>query len=471
VVPAKTSMEDASGVKTDEVVDNSPTVSAPAIPDEGRAGSLFPSIPSTSKLLPVAYSFADQALAVGGGFLVNIALARTQSKEEYGLFALSYTVFAFLLGLYYAAILEPYTVYASGRYRGRFSEYLRLMARSNVVLCVLLTGVLLLGCLLLHWIAPQLLPRAFIGLALTAGVLLSGYFLRRIFYVQRQPGLAAKSSLIFLVTLAGGLWLLARTKHIDSFTVFPALALGWIAAGAVFARKLHFGKPEQSFLETEPKYWREHWSYSKWVLATAFVFQFTHQGYYWLVGGFLSAKEVANLRAMYLLVGPVEQVFIALSYLIVPALSAHYASKRMDDFFSLWKRYGLATLGISGLYAVLVRIVGRPVVHVLYAGKYDGLAPYLFLLTLVPFVMWIGGTMGHALNAVEKPHFVFWAYLSSGAATFLLGIPLVIRFGLWGAVYGMLVSAATYTAALAVSFVFRFWADWRGLQPIALPKA
>jgi O-antigen/teichoic acid export membrane protein len=143
----------------------------------------------------------------------------------------------------------------------------------------------------------------------------------------------------------------------------------------------------------------------------------------------------------------------------------------MDDFFSFGKRYGLATLGISGLYAVLVRIVGRPVVHVLYAGKYDGLAPYLFLLTLVPFVMWIGGTMGHALNAVEKPHFVFWAYLSSGAATFLLGIPLVIRFGLWGAVYGMLVSAAMYTAALAVSFVFRFWADWRGLQPIALPKA
>ena len=141
----------------------------------------------------MAYSFADQALAVGGGFLVNIALARTQSKEEYGLFALSYTVFAFLLGLYYAAILEPYTVYASGRYRGRFSEYLRLMVRSNAwFFCVLLTGVLLLGCLLLHWIAPPLLPRAFIGLALTAGVLLSGYFLRRIFYVQRQPGLAAK---------------------------------------------------------------------------------------------------------------------------------------------------------------------------------------------------------------------------------------------------------------------------------------
>jgi hypothetical protein len=92
----------------------------PAIPppaEVGRATSWFRSlqlaIPARSRLMPVGYSFADQALAVGGGFLVNVALARTQTKEEYGLFALSYSVFTFLLGLYYAAILEPYTVYAS----------------------------------------------------------------------------------------------------------------------------------------------------------------------------------------------------------------------------------------------------------------------------------------------------------------------------------------------------------------------
>jgi O-antigen/teichoic acid export membrane protein len=465
-------MHETSRVTTDEAIRDGagePTGSSQQ-KDRPLDSRLF-AIPSKSKLLSIVYSFADQALAVGGGFLVNVALARTQTKEEYGLFALSYSVFAFLLGLYYAAILEPFTVYASGRYRERFSEYLRLMVRSNSILCALLTGILLSICLLLRWIAPQLLSRASVGLALTAGILLSGYFLRRIFYVQRQPLFAAMSSLVFLIVVSCSLWILAKGQRIDSLTVFLALAVGWIAAGVALARRLQFGKSTQSFLAFEPGYWREHWNYSKWVLATAFVFQFTHQGYYWLVGGFLSAAEVANLRAMYLLVGPVEQVFIALSYLIVPALSARFAAKEMGSFFSLWKRYSLGTLAISSLYALVVRIVGRPLVHLLYAGKYDGLAPYLFCLTLVPLVMWVGGTMGHALNSVEKPHFVFWAYVSSGAATFLLGIPLVIRFGLWGAVYGMLVSAATYTIALAISFLVRFRNDWRGLQPVALPKA
>jgi O-antigen/teichoic acid export membrane protein len=465
-------MHENSRVTTDEAIREGVGESTGSSQRKDRPldSRLF-AIPSKSKLLSIVYSFADQALAVGGGFLVNVALARTQTKEEYGLFALSYSVFAFLLGLYYAAILEPFTVYASGRYRERFSEYLRLMVRSNSILCALLTGILLSICLLLRWIAPQLLSRASVGLALTAGILLSGYFLRRIFYVQRQPLFAAMSSLVFLIVVSCSLWILAKGQRIDSLTVFLALAVGWIAAGAALARRLQFGKPTQSFLASEPGYWREHWNYSKWVLATAFVFQFTHQGYYWLVGGFLSAAEVANLRAMYLLVGPVEQVFIALSYLIVPALSARFAAKEMGSFFSLWKRYSLGTLAISSLYALVVRIVGRPLVHLLYAGKYDGLAPYLFCLTLVPLVMWVGGTMGHALNSVEKPHFVFWAYVSSGLATFLLGIPLVIHFGLWGAVYGMLLSAATYTIALAISFLLRFRNDWRGLLPGALPKA
>jgi O-antigen/teichoic acid export membrane protein len=415
--------------------------------------SALPAIPAPARLMPVAYSIADQALAVGGGVLVNVALARTQTKEEYGMFALSYSVFILLLSLYYAAILEPFTVYGSGRYHERFSEYLRLIVRSNVLLGVLLTGILLLICGILSWIAPHLISRALWGLALTAPILLSSYFLRRVFYVQRQPALAAGSSLVFFLTVACGLGLTSRAQRLDSLSVFFILALGWITAGAAFARRFRFGRPKEHFLDLEPHYWREHWKYSKWVLATAFVFQLTTQGYYWLVAGFLSTKEVGELRAMYLLVGPVDQALIALSYLVVPALAAHYAAKRMGNFLSLWKRFALATVGATALFALAVRAAGKPVMHLLYAGKYDGLAAYLFVLALLPLVMWIGSTMAQALNAVEKPQFVFWAYVSSGAATFFGGIPLVIHYGLRGAVYGMLLSGSTYTVALTASFV------------------
>jgi len=409
-------------------------------------------IPGPSKLVPVAYSLTDQALAIGAMLLVNIVLARTQTKEEYGLFALSYSVFTFLAALHNATILEPYTVYGSGRYRERFSEYLRLITRSHAVLGLLLSGALLSSYLLLIWAAPRFAPHALLGLGLSLSFLLSGPLLRRVFYLQRQPAIAAQSSFIFFIAVTLGLWFTAELKILDSFTVFLVLALGWIIAGATFGRRLTFGKPRQRFLELEPNYWREHWKYARWVLATAFVFQWMTQGYYWLVAGFLSAKEVGELRAIYNLIAPIDQVFIALSFLVVPMLAAHYASKRMTAFLSLWRRYTLATLGLTALFVLAVRFVGYRVLHILYAGKFDGLAPLLYLLALLPLVMAIGNTISHALNSSEKPYFVFWAYLSSAVVTLLGGVPLVVHFGLLGAVLGMLLSTAVYTITLAFGF-------------------
>jgi O-antigen/teichoic acid export membrane protein len=417
--------------------------------------SLLGAIPGRARLMPFVYSFTDQALTVGGSFLANVAVARAQTKEEYGLFALSYSVYALLLALYHAAILEPFTIYGSGRYRERFSEYLRLMIRSNTVMSLLLTAFLLLICLLLSRIAPQLMSRAFWGLALTAAVLLSSHLLRRGFYLQHESALATKTSFVFFITVACGLWLGAKSGWLNSLTVFLILAVGWIAAGGVFGKKLAFGKPERSFLQIEPHYWREHWNYSKWVLATAIVFQFTTQVYYWLLAGFLSAKDAGELRAMHLLVAPMDQVFVALSFLALPALSARYATKDIGKFLFLWKRYVLVTLGVTGVFALTVRIIGRPMMHVIYAGKYDGLAPYLFVLALLPVLMGVAATMNNAVIATEKPKLTFYAYLCGGATTFLAGIPLVMHFGLWGAVSGMLLSGATYTGALAVAFALR----------------
>jgi O-antigen/teichoic acid export membrane protein len=411
---------------------------------------------NVSKLTLVGYSVADQAFAVGGNFLANIALARTQTKEDYGMFALYYSVFTFLAGLHNAAVLEPYTVYASGRYRNTASEYLRLMARSNAIACVVLSVVLLLGTWLLSWVKPGLAPRALIGLGFSVGAMLSGIFLRRAFYVERRADLAAKSSLTYLVVVVIGLAAGTYWHRLDSLTLFLLFGLGWLVAGTVFGPKLNFGKPEKSFHEVVPDYWREHWSYMRWILGSAFVFQFTSQGYYWLVGVFLSAREVGELRAMYNLIAPIDQVFIAMSYVVVPALAAHYASKRLGNFLSLWKKLALVTVVVTGAFALIVRSVGKPGLHLLYAGRYDGLTEYVYVLAFLPLVMWLGTSMAQALFAAEKPKFVFYAYVGGGIATFLGGIPLVVHYGLSGAIHGMFLSGVAYTGVLAGFFFWQF---------------
>jgi O-antigen/teichoic acid export membrane protein len=422
--------------------------------------------PRLHSLRQVAFSMADQALSVGAMFLVNLVLARTETREEYGLFALSYSVLIFFMGLHNAAILEPFTVYGSGRYRSRLGEYFQLMCWGNAALGLLLTAVLLGLCMALHWIAPDLLPRAMLGLGLTVGVLLSGALLRRVFYLQRKPGLAAAASLIFFLTVGCGLELTARAHVLGSLSVFLVLAAGWLAAGVSLAGKLPLGKNRLTFLEQEPDYWDEHWKYARWVLVTAFVFQLTTQGYYWLVAGLLSVRDVAELKAVTLVVAPADQVFIALNYLVLPLLSAHYAARKIGHLLSAWKWYAIAITTVTVSFFLLIRAFGRPLTHLLYGGRYDEMAPLLNVLVLVPVVMGVGHTMNAALKAAESPKLVFWAYVSSGAVTFVAGVPLVARFGLRGAAYGMLLSGAGYTAALAVGFVMTFRRDLR--QPVAV---
>jgi O-antigen/teichoic acid export membrane protein len=368
--------------------------------------------------------------------------------------------------LHNAAILEAYTVYGSGKYFQDFREYRKMMLRSNTIACLSLMVLLGLGVAVLLAIAPHLVSKAAVGLVLSVGVLLSAAFLRRTFYILRQPHRATTMSLVFISAVCAGLWLMARMGWLNSFSTFIVFALGWMIAGLAIGRPLIVQQASGNFANLQPDHWEQHWKYARWVLATSFVFQLMTQGYYWLVAGALSVQGVAELRAMHILVTPGDQIFIALSFLVLPRLAYHYASQRRPEFLSLWKRYLLFTCLVTVSLFLAIRALGAPLVHWLYGGKFDNVLSLLYILAAVPIVMGIGNTMNDALKSMEKPHVAFYAYLASGAMTLAAGLPLVRHLGVRGAVIGMLLSAAAYTSLLAVGF---FYAAFR--QPFGLARA
>jgi O-antigen/teichoic acid export membrane protein len=439
--------------------DEALTVSRNAAKQTGHANGWLRSVAtvplSWTRVRQVGYSIADQALAVGGMFLANVALARTQSKEEYGIFALSYSIFTFLAGLHDAVLVEAYTVYGSGRYNSRFAEYARLLWRSNAWLGLALTAAISIVWGALYWAKPALASPTVLGLALACGFLLTGSFVRRTFYIRRRPELAARFSLIFFTTCAALLWLAMRFRVLSGFTVFAIAAVAWLVAGIFLARELPGSTAvRRSFTDGEPGYWSEHWKYSRWVLVTALVFQLTNQMYYWLSAGILSVKETGDLRALYNLVGPVDQVLIAITFLVLPMMSRRAASQGVGGVIPVWKAYCAGSLVVTGGFAACVNLFGKPAMHILYMGKFDDVAPLLGMLALLPVIMAIGTTMNATLKAMEKPNLVFYSYVCSGSATVLLGAPLVTHFGLRGVVYGLLLSATAYSVSLAVFLIW-----------------
>jgi O-antigen/teichoic acid export membrane protein len=416
---------------------------------------------SWARTRQIGLSVADQGFTLGGMFLLNVTLARTQSKEEYGIFALSYSIFTFLSGLHNAAILEAYTIHGSGRYHGQFEEYTRLIRRANAWLCVALTAMLTAVWVALHWTRLPLASGTMLAMALTCGVLLMASFVRRTFYIRRRPDLAARFSATYFLACVVLLLIFTHASPLNGFYAFVIAASAWCIAGLAVVRKQHAETVETSFENMASRYWAEHWKYSRWVFVTALVFQLTGQAYYWLAAAFLSLKDVGELRALYNLVTPVDQIFAAVILLLLPMMSFRFASRRMAGLIPLWRAYCLFTLLVTSGYALFMNIFGKLLLHLLYDGKFDDLTSLLGLLALLPLVMAVGNTVNAALKASEKPQAVFAAYITSGAATFVLGLPLILHFGIRGAVYGMLASGAIYTTTLCIIFLWVLAAERR----------
>lgn len=415
--------------------------------------SVQPDLFSWSRVTQIGSSVTDQALAVGGMFLANIVLARVQSKEEYGMFALSYSVYTFIAGLHNALILEPYSIHGGGRYHDRFSTYSRHMSRNNALLGAGLAATLSCVWLLLRHYHPSVASRSFLGLAFAAPVLLSALFIRRTLYLRRRPDLAARFSVISFLSVVLLLAVATKTSILNGFSTFLIAAIAWIIAGCFLIKQLPGVTGTYAFAESTPDHWSEHWKYARWVLATVFVFQLMNQGYYWLLAAFISVKQVAELRAMYILLTPADQVFIAIDLLILPLMAFHYASGQGARLVSLWKRFGALTLLVSVVYAACIWTFGRRLMHSIYAGKFDDVSALLSLFAILPVITSIGNSLNLALKSMERPDLVFRSYVVSGFITAAVGIPMVRHFGLRGAVCGMLASAGTYSVAMFVGLL------------------
>src|ERR1700690_2166969 len=199
------------------------------VEEPSRIAGWFDSL-SDLRLGKLGYSSADQVLAIGGMFVVNLALARACSREEYGIFTLSYSVFTFLAGLHSAAILEAYTIYGSGRYHDSLRKYERLLWRTNAWLAAGVTGLLLLFWLTMHWLYHAFASLALLGMGLTCGALLTAAFLRRTFYIRRRPDLALRFSTAFFVSCLGLLALSMRFGLLNGLSAFVIAALAWMIA-------------------------------------------------------------------------------------------------------------------------------------------------------------------------------------------------------------------------------------------------
>jgi O-antigen/teichoic acid export membrane protein len=376
----------------------------------------------------------DQALFSGANFLVNILLTRWLPPEEYGAFAVALSIYYLLLGFHTAVITEPMMVFGAGKYREQFRKYFGMVLWGHWGISALVALVLSISAWVFLQLGSPFMAQALFGLVIATPFWLLLWLTRRACYAQLRTNDAVVGSGFNILAVVVGLFLLRRAGGISSLTGFVLLGATGGLASLVLLKKLrpqmagYMGNPTPSILLAD------HWGYGRWSILGFLLYWASGQILMLLIPIFLGLMASAAVAATWTLYRPISQFMQALNSLVLPAFS-RLASEPDGQTHLRRKAIGVAGLfaGAAFLYALTVSIFAKPILHFLYAGKYDEhwMLIVLFGIAFVFSVM--TGIFVSALKAVGRVRESTKVWLISVLGTVILSVPSMLTLGVEGA--------------------------------------
>jgi O-antigen/teichoic acid export membrane protein len=207
-------------------------------------------------------------------------------------------------------------------------------------------------------------------------------------------------------------------------------------------------KPLLPTIALTGKVWRDHWGFGRWGLAKTGVEWGGDNSVYALTAVLLKVSDVGALRAMGNLALPLSHISAAVGRLLLPYVSRIAGRQGAGAAKSAVMRALLVYAAGAFVYWLAIAISYKPVVRLLYGGKFDSsayLAPWIALG--MAFCV-VGYCFAMGLRALQAPSGVLVVATVTAIASVSTGIPLAWLFGLKGVVAAQCVaSVATVSAA------------------------
>ena len=401
----------------------------------------------------VASAFADQGLFGASGFLLNILLARWLPSDQYGAYALAFSIYLIIAGLETALLLEPMSVFGPASYKNALPDYLgRLIPLHFAVTLALGLSVGVGATLFGAYLKSSDLSSALWGVSLGSPWILLFWLWRRAAYLDLRPDVAMRGAALNVFTV---LALLALFHALGWLSVFAAFVVQGIAGIAASLPLILSVRPRLRVAWTDSAMrtvLKQHWTYGRWVILSTIVFWLAGDAYYVIVASTMGMSDVAAFRAVQNFIKPISQYITAVTLLLVPWASARFADGAGQSFRRSINRITLIfTAGAVAYVAVLI-FFGKWLTGFLYGGKYTQFAYLLPLMGLPILLMAAAEGPSIALRAMQAPSEIFRAYAMAALPTILAGVALTRNWGLMGAALGLAISSFAFLAVITYRY-------------------
>jgi O-antigen/teichoic acid export membrane protein len=374
------------------------------------------------------WSTTDQVILSLSNFALGVLVARQVSATEFGAFALSFTVYGYLVTVSRALVSQPLMVrfsdaeHTAAKQAALQSTGAAIVAGLPPAAALVLTGVLLGGT-----VGSMLIVTA----VLLPGLLLQDAW-RMVFFATSRPRAAAAIDAAWAAGQLGLIVALSAASQGSAVAYLSAWGLsGWLAAalGAVLARSLPAPRGAWRWL-------RAHWDLTRYFVTEYVLINGSTQLMLVLVAAIGGLAVVGALRGAQVLTGPVGILVMSGMAFAIPELARRP--------WIVGRRLIRAGAGISGLVVLLAAVwgillivmpdkLGRELMGATWTGVDAVLVPTI--LGLIMSASGLGPTCG--VQAAKRPKVLFRLQIVAAPAYLAGGVIGVLTGGVFGAAVGI----------------------------------
>jgi O-antigen/teichoic acid export membrane protein len=309
----------------------------------------------------------DQALSSGGNFAVSLLVARVMGVESFGYFALTMSIWVFLLSMLRAGIIQPLIVAIGAK------TCTTPVARGRVTILATGLGALTaIGALLGALVAEGELSNALAGMALAIVPVLVHEGMRSLSLAAGEPWRAVSADALWVVGTLAALTVLALSGTLTPGTAVMAWGGGALLGLLPFARRqlVHFAGINSIV------WFRSTAKTSAAFTAAAVSASAGAQAVVWLVAIALTPAAVGGLKAAQNLMVPGRMAANSVETFFLRRLAASSDDRLMAESRS-FIMIGVASVALWLLAVLTMAGLGFPPMQTIFGTSF---APFENLL-------------------------------------------------------------------------------------------
>lgn len=392
----------------------------------------------------IGWGLADQSLSSLSNFIVGIAVARSVSVSEFGVYALAFSVYSLILGISRALTTEPYAVVFTAAPESEV-KWARAAA-SGIALAV---GV---AFMIVALAVSQTVPAGTRSIIVVLAMVMPGLLVqdswRHIFFAAGKGSSAFANDMLWTLLLIPAfavVFLVGRVSAASLLLAWGSAAMASAVVGMVQARTVPNPLHAALWLRKYRMLWPRY-------LGEGAAINGAQQMVFFALGLVAGLAPVGQLKLVMVILGPVNVLVQGIGVVAVPEAARALKSGR--------KRQNFVAVGISVIVAVGSLTWGL-LIYLMpdhwgtaLAGAGWAAASFLVLPMFLTQVF-NGANTGPAvsLRAMGAARRSMWIRIGASGAVVAFAGSGVVLWGVAGAAWGMTLAAALNAVLWIQQFV------------------